>query len=245
MFDDGGLLFLDGGYSVAHDAGGRFRKHVVEVREDGSRRTIAEFADSEAGNVLFGHHTIVSVAGERIATSDTESEEIRILDRSGSAVSRIPMPGARVRVSQDDLEAARAEAQARARRGHESTVARFQAMGRSTAGMEFREREYRYNENAPAIDRTRFDGDGRLWIRHYPMPSDDGRRWTVWGGGQETFTVELTAGESFLDARGNLVLLRIRSELGVDRAVIQELDLDGGQRYGRQPRTFPRGASRG
>ena len=228
VFDDGGLLFLDGGYSVIHDAGERFRKYVVEVREDGSRRTIAELADSEASDVLFGHRTIVSVAGERIAISDTVSDEIKILDRSGSVLSRIPMPGTRVRVSRYDLEAARAEAQARARRGHESTVAQLRAVGRSTAEVTFREREYRYNEDAPAIDRTQFDGDGRLWIRHYPMPGEYTRRWTVWGGEKETFTVALTEGERLLDARGDLVLLRIRSELGVDRAVIRELVQGGG-----------------
>lgn len=123
VFDDGKLLFLDGGYSVVHDAGGRFRKYVVEVGMDGGRRTIAEFAGEEAG-------------------------------------------------------AARDEAQARARSSHENMVEQLHTIGRSTEGLAFRERE---------------------------------------------------RGESLLDACGDLLLLRIRSGLGVDRAVIRELDRGTGR----------------
>ena len=223
VFDDGGLLFLDGGYSVAHDAGGRFRKYVVEVGTDGGRRTIAEFAGEEGSTVLFGHSTVVSVGGERIAISDTASDEIRILDRTGSITSRLPMPGQRVRVSRYHLEAAREEAQARARSSHENMVGQLHTIGRSTEGLAFREREYRHNDIAPPIDRTQFDRDGRLWIRHYRLPGNDKKRWTVWDG-DKTFSVDLSDGESLLDACGDLLLLRIRSGLGVDRAVIRELD---------------------
>ena len=89
----------------------------------------------------------------------------------------------------------------------------------------FEERDYRHNEIAPAIDRMRFDGDGRLWMRHYVMPGANTKTWTVWDwdGGSTTFSVGMPASESLLDVRGRLVLLRVRSELGVDRAVIRQL----------------------
>ena len=86
-----------------------------------------------------------------------------------------------------------------------------------------REQDYRYNEVAPRIDAIRFDADGRLWIRRYVMPGDDVKRWTVWDGGRKTFSVELSASETWLDARSNLVLLRVRNSLGEDSAVIREL----------------------
>ena len=108
-------------------------------------------------------------------------------------------------------------------RSHERTVERLEAMGRSTQGFKFEEPDYQHNEIAPAIDRMQFDADGRLWMRHYVMPGADTKRWTVWDGESTTFSVETPASESWLDARGNLVLLRIRSGLGIDRALIREL----------------------
>ena len=99
------------------------------------------------------------------------------------------------------------------------------ALGRSTEGLEFKERDYRYNDIAPPIDRMLFGGDGRLWIRHHVMPGDNAARWTVWDDRSGTFLVETPPNEQVLDAWGTLVLLRVRSELGIDRAVIRELFL--------------------
>lgn len=55
------------------------------------------------------------------------------------------------------------------------------------------------------------------------MPGDDTKRWTVWEDGRKSFSLELGASERWLDARGNLVLLRVRNSLGEDRAVVREL----------------------
>ena len=71
--------------------------------------------------------------------------------------------------------------------------------------------------------RIRFDSGGRLWVRHYVMPGDNRERWTVWHDQSEKFLVETPANEQLLDARGDLVLLRARSELGIDRALIRTL----------------------
>ena len=225
VFTDGSLAFIDGFPRIGDQpsAADRLREYVAEVGGDGDKRTIVEFLGAESSDVLFGHRTLVSIGNDRVAVADTESTEVMILDQSGTLVSRIPMPGERLRVSEDHLAARLGEAGERARRSHERTVEQLEAMGRSTEGQKFEGRDYRHNEIAPPIDRMRFDGDGRLWMRHYVMPGADTKSWTVWDGGSTTFSVDMPASESFLDVRGSLVLLRTRSELGVDRAVIREL----------------------
>lgn len=225
VFTDGSLAFVDGfpRYSDQPSAADRLPEYLAEVGEDGDKRTIVEFLGAESSDILFRHSTLVSVGNDRVAVADTESTEVMILDQSGELVSSIPMPGEGVRVSEDHLAARLGDARERARRSHERTVERFEAMGRSTEGIEFEERDYRHNEIAPAIDRMQFDGDGRLWMRHYVMPGADTKTWTVWDGGSNTFSVDMPAGETLLDVMGSLVLLRTRSELGVDRAVIREL----------------------
>lgn len=227
MFSDGSLAFIDGlpGFSDDPNAANRLREYVVEVSADGEKRTIVEFPGSESSDVLFRHRTFVAIGNDRVAVADTESTEVMIVDRSGTLVSRTPMPAERVRVSEDQLAVVLHDARQRARQSDERTAELLQAMGRSTQRLTFRERDYRHNEIAPAIDRMQFDGDGRLWMRHYVLPAAETKRWTVWDGGSTMFSVELPARERWLDARANLVLLRIRSELGIDRAVIRELVL--------------------
>ena len=155
--------------------------------------------------------------------ADTESDEIRVVDRNGTIISRYSMPGERLKVSERHLATSLDEARAHDRRGHENMVQRLEAMGRSTEGMTPWVRDYGHNEVAPPIDRIRFDAGGRLWARHYVMPGDDRERWTVWDGQSDEFLVETPPSEQLLDARGDLVLLRARSELGIDRVVIRSL----------------------
>ena len=231
VFTDGSLAFVDGFPRISGEpsAARRLPEYLAEVSEDGDKRTIVEFLGGESGDILFGHGTLVSVGNDRVAVADTESAEVMIIDQSGELVSTIPMPGEGIRVSEELLTARLRDARERARRSHDRTVERLEAMGRSTEGFEFEERDYRYNEIAPAIDRMQFDGDGRLWMRHYVMPDADAKTWTVWDGGPGTFSVDMPTSETLLDVRGSLVLLRARSELGVDRAVIRELIFTTGQ----------------
>ena len=227
VFPDGSFAFIDREPPPiigASDGRQRTLGYIVEVNEEGKRRVIAEFLDSEGGSVLFRYRTVISFDGDRVSVADTESDEIRIIDRSGRTVSRIPMPGRRVRVSSAQLDAARAEAQVRSRRGDEATLRQLEAMGwPTTENVQSRERDYLHNEVAPSVDRTQFDADKRLWIKHYVMPGDETTRWTVWGSEQHVFSLEMPAGYSLLDARGDLVLLRVRDSLGVDRAEIRRL----------------------
>lgn len=224
VFGDGSLAFVDG---LAHrdgaDDAARPPEYLVEVSEGGQRRTIVEFRGAQTSTVLFRHSTLLSIAGDRVAVADTESDEIRIVDRNGTIVSRYSMPGERITVSQPRLATALDEARARRRRGHENTVRRAEAMGRSTEGLTLRVPDYRHNEVIPPIDRIRFDSGGRLWVRHYVMPGDNRERWTVWHDQSEKSLVETQANERLLDARGGLVLLRARSELGIDRAIVRTL----------------------
>ena len=141
-------------------------------------------------------------------------------------VYRIPMPGERISVTKEQMETALAQAQANYIRSEEETLRYLTHLGRPTEGLTIQapqEQEYRHNEVAPPIDAVRFDSSGRLWIRLYVMPGDDVKRWTVWEDGRKTFSVEVGASERWLDARGNLVLLRVRNSLGEDRAVVREL----------------------
>ena len=203
--------------------GARLPEYLVEVGEGGQRRRIVEFPGVQTSINLFRHSTLLSVAGDKVAVADTESDEIRVVDRDGTFISRYSMPGERVRVSERHLATSLDEARARDRRGHENMARRLEAMGRSTESFTLWVRDYRHNEVAPPIDRIRFDAGGRLWVRHYVMPGDDRERLTVLEDQAEAFLVETPPSEQLLDARGDLVLLRARSELGVDRAVIRTL----------------------
>ena len=223
VFADGNYAFRDREPPDASDDKQGTLAYVVEVSEEGNRREIAEFPDGRAGSVLFGHSTIVSFGGDRVSVTDTESDEIRIVDRSGAVVSRMPMPGERVRVSSAQVDAARAAAQGYRRRSDEMVARQLEAMGLSSEGVRSSERDYPYNEVAPPVDITKFDADQRLWIRHYVIPGDETIRWTVWDGGENTFSLEMPANYELLDARGDLVLLRVQDSLGVDRALIRRL----------------------
>lgn len=224
VFPDGRFAFIDRDPPGASDDGHRTRqRYAVEVSEDGTWSQIAEFPVAQDGRVLFRHSTIVSFGGDRVSVADTESDEIRIFDRSGRIVSRLAMPGQRVRVSSTQLDAAKAAAQAQLGRSNENDVRQLQALGIPTGGVRPRELDYTYNEVAPPIDVTTFDADKRLWIRHYVMPGDETRRWTVWDGGDSSFSLEIPAHHGFLDARGDLVLLMVRDSLGVERVVIRRL----------------------
>lgn len=227
VFSDGHLAFVDGGWPIGPVSGDeRPTEYLVEVGVDGDRRTIVGFLGQDVSYVLFPRITYVAVADDRVAVADTDSDEIKVVDRSGTLVYRIPMPGERVSVTEKQLEAALAQAQANYIRSEEETLRHLTHLGRSTEGLAIQvpqEQDYRHNAVAPGIDAVRFDSSGRLWIRLYAMPHDDVSRWTVWEDGRKTFSLELSASERWLDARGNLVLLRVRNSLGEDRAVVREL----------------------
>lgn len=227
VFSDGNLAFVDGGWPIGPVAGDeRPTEYLVEVGVDGDRRTIVEFLGQDVSYVLFPRGTYVAVDDDRVVVADTESEEVKVVNRSGTMVYRIPMPGERVSVTKEQMESALAQAQANYVRSEEETLRYLTHLGRPTEGLTIQvpqEQEYRHNEFAPPIDAVRFDSSGRLWIRLYVMPGDDVKRWTVWEDGRKTFSVELDASERWLDARGNLVLLRVRNSLGEDRAVVREL----------------------
>ena len=224
VFTDGNYAFMDRDPSWgASDDDQRAVAYVVEVGEEGTRRDIAEFPAAQSWTVLFRHSTTVSFGGDRVSVTDTESDEIRIVDRSGRIVSRMPMPGERVRVSSAQVDAARAAARAHRRSGDEAIARHLEAMGLPTEGARTPEPDYTYNEVAPSVGQTTFDGDQRLWIGHYLLPGDETKRWTVWDGGENTFSLEMPANYRLLDARGDLVLLSVRDSLGVDRAVIRRL----------------------
>ena len=227
VFGNGNLAFIDGGPPIGRVTDDqRPKEYLVEVSVDGDRRTIVEFLGKDVGHVLFPHITYVAVDDDRVAIADTDSEEIQVVDRSGTMVYRIPMPGERVSVTKEHMETALAQAQANYIRSDEETLRDLTHLGRPTEDLTIQvpqEQEYRHNEFAPPIDAVRFDSSGRLWIRLYVMPGNDVKRWTVWEDGRKTFSLELGASESWLDARGNLVLLRVRNSLGEDRAVVREL----------------------
>jgi len=227
VFSDGNLAFVDGGWPIGPVSGDeRPREYLVEVGVDGDRRTIVEFLGQDVSYVLFPRITYVAVDGDRVVVADTESEEVKVVNRSGAMVHRIPMPGERISVTKEQVETALAQAQANYIRSEEETLRYLTHLGRPAEGLTIQapqEQEYRHNEVAPPIDAVRFDSSGRLWIRLYVMPGDDVKRWTVWEDGRKTFSVEVGASERWLDARGNLVLLRVRNSLGEDRAVVREL----------------------
>ena len=229
MFSNRNLAFLDGpGLSFFEDQGIpeiRPRLAVVEVDAEGHHRKIVAFSRDEVSGVLFRHRTYVAVSNDRVIVADTETDAIEVYDRDGQPLWSIPMPGERRPVRKTDLDAASAEARARADRSTERMARLLRAAGRSAEGLEDSGPDPRYNRLSPPIDALLADGQGRLWIRSYIMPDDSVQRWSVWDGSREILNLQLAIDLDLLDARGDLLLLRTEDELGVHQAVIRRMIL--------------------
>ena len=223
MFSDGGLAITDypGGVPDSRDVpdGYRQMERTVAISREGVS-TIVELQGDEPRTVLFGAQSFVAVTKDRVMVADTEADAIYAYSRAGELLFAIPMPGQRVPVRGQHLEAAVNEAQMQNERRAERRARLIGRAGFSAQRMADDETEFRHRDESPPIDAMRVDGEGRLWVRWYVMPGDEIQRWGVWDQTDELFRVEMPTGMEFMDARGDLILLRVEDAFDVPRAVV-------------------------
>ncbi len=206
MFSDGALAFSDfpqSGSEVRPLIG------IMEANWDGRLRRIVDVPAHQSLSVLFGYRTWVEIADDQIIVADTETDSINVFDRTGGRLISLEMPGERVRVTDELVEGALADAR---RRDERSTFGR----------MGFK-REYVPNEVVPPIDRILVDSDERLWVRSYLLAEDETQRWSVWRGTDRLFAVEMASNWVLFDASGELVLVRETDQLDVHSAVVRRM----------------------
>lgn len=223
IFSDGGLVTIDypRGVPDSRDIpdGYRQAERIVAISRRGVS-TVVDMRGDEPSTVLFGARSFVAVTKDRVMVADTEADAIEAYTRAGELLFAIPMPGERVPVRRQHVEAALAEARARNERRAERRARLVGRAGLSAQRMEDSEVEFRHRDESPPIDAMRADGEGRLWVRWYLMPGDELQRWGVWDGRDELFRVEIPKGMEFMDARGDLILLRVEDAFDVPRAVV-------------------------
>ena len=223
MFSDGGLAITDypGGVPDSRDVPDGYRQveRIVAISREGVS-TIVEVRGDEPRTVLFGARSFVAVTKDRVMVADTETNAIEAYSRAGELLFAMPMPGQRVPVRGQHLETAVDEAQMRNEQRAERRARLIGRAGLAAQRMTDDEIEFRHRDESPPIDAMRVDGEGRLWVRWYVMPGDEMQRWAVWDERDELFRVEMPTGMEFMDARGNLILLRVEDAFDVPRAVV-------------------------
>ena len=166
--------------------------------------------------VLFGPKTHFAKIGDHIVVADTETDDVVSYDRTGVAVMSMRTPGERRSVSRAQIEAVTESLRDRDRQIQER---------RQQAGFPTRDvfDDYVSSPEAPAIDQMLADWAGRLWLRRYMMPGDTGQHWTVFAGQDQVFSVELPLEAVLMDAQGDLVLLQVQDDLGVQQTVVRRI----------------------
>lgn len=187
---------------------------------------------SGSERVLFGQRLLEATVGEHLAVAQTDRANIVVYDRSGTQIAALPMPGARRRVTEEEVRGQRVirirerlrENEVRRKAKERSYAENFGAVyspGRDSV----RIAQLPANDVAPPIDRMIGDLDGRIWLRLFAMPRDTVVYWRVWTIGQDIsdFDVALPRAMQLLDATGDMLLLRTISALGTDAFVIQQI----------------------
>lgn len=225
IFDDGDMAFIDVPSVQGREAStpGRPLERLVRVTASGDFNTVVEFLGAEPREVLFGHRTYVEVSGSRVFVADTQTDSIRVFHKTGVPEFAFAMPGEERLVQQPDVTAAVMDERERDARGRERRARLFEAAGIRGEADRATRRDYVHNDVTPRIDDMQMDSQGRLWTRWYVMPGDDVQRWSVWDDGVEVLLVELPVTDTFMDARDELILVRVRDELGVDRAIVRQM----------------------
>ncbi len=227
IFDDGDMAFIDTPSTLAPggSTSGRPVERLVRVTPAGDFHAVVEFLGTEPREVLFGHRTYVEVGSGRVVVADTEADSIRVFDKTGTPEFAFAMPGEERPVRERDVRAAVIREDEREARGRERRARLAGAAGLPGESPKAADREYVHNDVTPRIDAMKMDSQGRLWIRWYVMPGDDVQRWSVWDGEAEVLLVELPVTDTVMDARDELILVRVRDELGVDRAIVRQMIL--------------------
>ena len=268
MFPDGQVLFRrEPAAPVSPSASGLERRYrnqaVYDVRSpDGSSAEVTRAMADEMARVsataggrtlagavavIFGHRTPDARLGDCLVLSQTEWNEIKVIDRGGRLVASIPVASSERKVSQADIVARR---QYRIRRLDDSGTRRnnmnrllgvaSQRFGRDYTfdGVESQWiMEVPANRIAPSIDKLVVDSDHRVWAR-LPSPSQDqGELWQLWDPGarggsasdRTAVVVRLPKGELLADAHRDRVLVRTENNsLRVRRLPIRDRDYSSG-----------------
>lgn len=234
VLSDGAVVFRDGAEPAERQ--GRFRDETryVEVARDGIAGMVTEALGREYWSgkggfqpVMFGHLLLEAQIGDQIAVSQTDLGTVRIVSREGEVSAELRL-GQEKRPSASQVETTRENARKQLR-------LRIERDERRPNGAVFRQineakladvDDVPMNETSPPIDAMFVDMDGRLWLRAYAMPDDDGSRWQVWNPNnlsRPQAVLVVQADKELLDASGTYVVLHERDAMGIDRVLVVAL----------------------
>ncbi len=119
----------------------------------------------------FGRKTVAAAYGQKIAFNGGEGCHLDIVAASGVLAERFLPPCNRAEVTE---AAIRLEKAAR--------LAAFTRSGAREFAAELNEmRPLPYPERTPPYSRVLFDGQDRLWVQMYPLPTDAAQQWWILG----------------------------------------------------------------
>jgi hypothetical protein len=155
----------------------------------------------------FGRSGHVAVTGEHVAYGSSDSNRLRVFDRSGAVVRTIEFPARpRRRLSEQELSAYLEEA---VQDGAEREAIRHHFQGRGAAA-------------APVFSDLRADRRGNLWVQTFPARDGAPSKWLVLSPAGETLgSVLLPADHLPLDIDSAAVLVRETDEDGVQRVSLR------------------------
>lgn len=237
MFPDGHVLYRrEQAASMLPSASGSERRYrnqaVYDVQSPGGVSTevaramgneMARVSASAGGRtlagaveVIFGQRTLEARLGNCLVLSQTEWNEIKVIDRSGQLVASIPVASRGFEVSQTDVAARR---RYRIRRLSDSGTRRRNMSRIMMAASQSFGGDYTFdgvesqwimkapaNMVAPSIDKLVVDRSHRVWVRLL-SESRDGERWQLWNP-NAAVVVRLPKGEFLVDAHRDQVLVR-------------------------------------
>lgn len=163
--------------------------------------------------VPFDTRTAHAVAGDRLFLGPTDAFRIEVRDGGGRLLRSIRVPHEPRPVTPELREAFIEERVAE----REDPEARREARENYE--------EIPFPERVPAFADLLADADGRVWAQEYPLPGEEGTRWTVFDPtGVRLGTVALPDGFEPLEVGEDAVLGRARDELDVERILLYPLE---------------------
>lgn len=242
VFRDGDPMF-----NVKPDGPWRARVNYVVLRPDGSQTPIGEAWGKELvrrnqGGVQadyekpFFYSVLDATVGSQLLVTDTESGMLRVYNRTGRELGSFDV-GSGVPVTPEmDAMWRRAYLERQNRpQGNGSGVgegapAGAQALlsgllaGRGAGAEEFY-RNAEGNAVTPALERMFVDGNGRLWVQRYALPSDDTATWLIWSldDREAKGVLEVPIDYTVLDVLDDRILLRRTGDFDVVFAVVRQL----------------------
>jgi hypothetical protein len=189
---------------------------VIESKERTLPRGGGVYAYWTSQDLVFGHNSVLAVAGMHLYAGTQDRYEIDVWDTTGTMVTSVRAAHESVPVTQAQVDAYKAEALAASsgEHGAEEDIAEHRK------SLE----EAPHSEVFPAYGSIVIDAEGNLWVEVYRPPGDDHPRWTVFDAGHRMLgTVETPQNFTVFQIGADFVLGKSTDDLGVEHVQLYTL----------------------